>query len=119
MFARTRTLLVTFAVLAASLSASAFGEFRDANAVMKCCAKTHYACAGVGTPENCCRKMHHSSSRVSPSIIQTSSFDHALAVVPPPVSPFFSTVACDPFRPASDWSRPHDPPHLHTFSLLI
>jgi hypothetical protein len=119
MFARSRAILVTLAVLAASLSASAFTEFRDANAAMRCCAKTQYACAGVGTPDDCCRKMHHTSSRVGPSIVRASLVAQDAAFVAPGLTPSFAIVARDQYRVASSAARPHDPPHLHTFSLLI
>jgi hypothetical protein len=119
MLARSRTLLVTLAVLAASLSMSAFAEFGDANAAMHCCAKTQYACAGVGTPDDCCRKMHHRSSRATPSIVRTSPIGHDAAILAPPPVASVSVVVRDQHRAASDWNHPHDPPHLHTFSLLI
>jgi hypothetical protein len=117
MFNRSRAFLVTLAVLFGSVSSSALAEVRDATAMMKCCAKTQYACAGIGTPDDCCRKMHHSSSRVSPSVVRTSIVRHDAATIGPSLAPRFVVVR-EQLRAASE-SRPHDPPHLHTFSLLI
>jgi hypothetical protein len=119
MFGRGKTLLVTLAVLAGSVSTSAFVEFGNANAAMHCCAKTQYACAGVGTPDDCCRKMHHRSSRATPSIVRQSTVGHDAAILAPPLTPFFAVVVRERFQAAFDWNHPHDPPHLHTFSLLI
>jgi hypothetical protein len=110
---------VTLAVLAASVSTSAFAEFREANAALHCCAKTQYACAGVGTPDDCCRKMHHRSSRTTPPVVRTSTVGHDAAILAPPLAPFFAVVVRDHFRATSHSNHPHDPPHLHTFSLLI
>jgi hypothetical protein len=118
MFSRSRAVLLTLAVLAASVSSSALAEFSDANATMKCCAKTQYACAGVGSPDDCCRKMHHRSSGVSPSIVRTSTVGHDAAATAPSQAPRFALVVRHQLPATSD-CRPHDPPHLHTFSLLI
>jgi hypothetical protein len=88
---------------------------------MACCAKTHRECAGVKSPDDCCRGMGHvgagpvSTTPPSGPTLDTPAVHAVLAqaaIADAAIgsSPVFVSVA---------FKRPHDPPHLHTFALLI
>ena len=116
---RAKPLVVTLAVIVASLSTGVLAELRDAAFVMECCATARYECAGIGTPDDCCRRMHHTSGPASPSNIRSSNHAHNLPTVVPATEVVATAAVTDGPLSASDFKRPHDPPHLHTFSLLI
>ena len=87
---------------------------------MACCAKTKGDCAGVKTPDDCCRGMGHVVSGPTGSTPQRqATLDspslHALLVS----TIIDAGVGCTPVVVSVDFKRPHDPPHLHTFALLI
>jgi hypothetical protein len=116
---RAKQLIVVLTVITASLSTGVLSELREAAFVMECCAKAKYECAGVGTPDDCCRRMHHTSDASSPSIIRPSNAAaHDVAIVMPAIE-VIAVIVTDRPVSAPDFKRPHDPPHLHTFSLLI
>ena len=117
---QAKRLIVAVAVIAAGLSTSVLAELRDAIFVMECCTKAKFACARLGTPDDCCRRMHHTSAPASPSIVSQSVGVHDAAIVVPAGAPVSrSAVAGDTPLAVSEFKRPHDPPHLHPFSLLI
>jgi hypothetical protein len=105
-------------VLIAALAISALADLRSSATAMACCARTHNRCAGVRQADDCCKRMGHGTA---------FSVAGTLAAVPASVLP--AAIAVDflhvtlPARhaPAADlaFARPHDPPHLHPFSLLI
>src|SRR5690349_3109225 len=120
MFDRTTRLIVTVALIMAGLSTSVLAELRDATVVMECCTKAKIECAGVGTPDDCCRRMHHTSTPASPSIVSPSVGVHDAAIVVATVTPVsWCALAGNTLPSVSEFKRPHDPPHLHPFSLLI
>jgi hypothetical protein len=120
MFDRTRRLIVTVALIAAGLSTSVLAELRDAIFVMECCTKAKFECAGVGTPDDCCRRMHHTSAPASPSIVSPAVGVYDAAIVMPAVQPVSWCALAGATLPSlSEFKRPHDPPHLHPFSLLV
>jgi hypothetical protein len=105
-------------LLALALSLIASGtELRASAAAMACCKKTHFRCAGVKTADDCCRtiqKAAHHDAATSRRIIDGTAQPAALLCSAPVLHQTIRTIAhVDPF------SRPHDPPHLHTFNLLI
>jgi hypothetical protein len=112
----------TFAVLllAVVLAGSGLDAFRASMKAMACCAKTDYSCAGLSTPDDCCRRMGHTSP-ASPSFVLNARDEAPLATVA--IMPVVSTVLIAP--PARHafvgltFKRPHDPPHLHPVPLLI
>jgi hypothetical protein len=84
-----------------------------------CCAKTDYTCAGMQTPDDCCRSMGHTAG-LAPAATTNAS---APVVVPATAQPLIAAPTatvrvCAPFEELVT-IRPHDPPHLHTFALLI
>jgi len=116
---RLRALVAVAVLLAVSSAANELSDVRSAAAAMACCAKTDYQCAGLRTPDECCKRMHHSPGHVAPStapVERNGSAAPAVAPLPVAYLPFSreSVVATSP-----DFTRPHDPPHLHAFSLLI
>ncbi len=85
---------------------------------MACCAKTDYSCAGLSAPDTCCQRMQHAASHPTPSIAAGQGIDGPPAIVAlPPALVARSTSAWELAR--AEFKRPHDPPHLHTYSLLI
>lgn len=83
---------------------------------MACCAHRQDCGGDVSAPDKCCAHMGHGASAKTGTIVQSS---HLAALVPiafaaaaPLVRPI--TIAHD-----GSLARPHDPPHLHTFALLI
>jgi len=100
------------------------GDLSSARAplvAMACCAKTHGGCAGVKSPDTCCRGMGHvgvtPASTTPPNgptwdapvmraiLAQTATGDSGVGSA--------QVFVCVAFK------RPHDPPHLHAFTLLI
>src|SRR5690349_14542300 len=96
------------------------GSEWDADAQMNCCAMMHHQC-GKGNADDCCNKMRGASPssnvataavvKVSvPAVFVALDVRSAAAVAPPPTN-------------GASWDvtiiRPHDPPHLHPFPLLI
>jgi hypothetical protein len=103
-----------------SLAVGPMAGLRDSAAAMACCAKTDYTCAGMSGPDDCCQHMGHAAHGVTPGTVSSarglfittvaidSSFDASIAAH---VSNLLGAV--------SAFTRPHDPPHLHSYSLLI
>lgn len=89
-----------------------------AAAAMACCAKTDYSCAGFSAPDTCCQRMHHAAAHPTPS---------TAAAAPNPagssaIAAFSAPILVDGVSSAVtrlEFKRLHDPPHLHTFPLLI
>jgi hypothetical protein len=105
--------------VASSVAANAFAELQSAATAMACCANTNYECAGMSGPDDCCQRMRHTAGRTV-----AATFSSARLLVIP------SAIVVDSFvvqhTPASAlqsagpaFKRPHDPPHLHPYSLLI
>jgi hypothetical protein len=88
---------------------------------MACCAKTHGDCAGVRSPDDCCRGMGHvSAGPVSTTAPSGPTFDppFTAAVLAPAATANFE-IGSFPVFLSIAFKRPHDPPHLHAFTLLI
>lgn len=110
-FAIACTLSVLLGWTVGDLAASALSA--DA---MACCARTHHACGGMQAPDDCCKTIRHSTALPS----STAASHHA--VVLPPSSAVLFTAGAVPvrnFAAIATSVRPHDPPHLHAFALLI
>jgi hypothetical protein len=88
--------------------------------VMACCAKKHGDCAGVKTPDDCCRSKGHVATMSAGTLPPTGlSTDTALVLEslsdPTCLAPLaWTNVSGEPA-----FKRPHDPPHLHPVALLI
>ena len=114
MLVLARMLLIVTSVATGSLA-----DLRSSTTAMACCAKTHNQCAGLRAPDVCCKRMGHTTA---------GSRAGTLSAAQPLVLPATGVVASLPanLTPAQGSSnidvglkRPHDPPHLHSFSLLI
>lgn len=87
-----------------------------------CCASTNGSCAQLSTPDECCRTQEQAVSQG----YATVGPDSRVQFVPAPSAGLpaqfqrfdveFPGVA-EATSPA--FKRPHDPPHLHPFPLLI
>jgi hypothetical protein len=86
---------------------------------MACCAKTDYTCARMSGPDDCCQHMGHVVPAAPAGLGATFRLAQpAVAIVAPAViEAALSRV--DSLNVVSAYKRPHDPPHLHTYSLLI
>jgi hypothetical protein len=108
--------LVLLAALGLSIVAGGT-ELRASAAAMACCKKTHFRCAGVKTADDCCRTIqksaHHDSATSRQTIDSTAQPVALFGGVPVFHQTIRTITRVDPF------SRPHDPPHLHSFNLLI
>ena len=117
---RARLWLGALALLvAASVGANAFADLGAAAAAMACCAKTDYACAGMRAPDDCCEQMGHVVARTTTGTLSNTAPLAVPAAVVPPVFIVEPTPASEPLNPEAAFKRPHDPPHLHRYSLLI
>jgi len=116
---RARAWIGSLALLAASsVAATAFADLLSALTAMACCAKTNYQCAGLSRPDDCCQRMGHAAGPT----VGTLSSASPLVVPAAVIIPGFIVAPASLFGPPSTgpaFKRPHDPPHLHPFSLLI
>jgi hypothetical protein len=112
--------MVALAVATAAW-ADCTGEQTNADAQMKCCANGHHQCSKTGSPDDCCKQMRP----VGPSALLATS---AAPLVKVPVVHGIITLLSVPsvnVVPAlmtpvvPEFKRPHDPPHIHPFALLI
>jgi hypothetical protein len=104
--------------VASSVAATAFADLQSALTAMACCAKTNYQCAGLSRADDCCQRMGHTAG---PTVGTLSSASPLLAPAAAIISAFIVELpsAPAPLIPGPAFKRPHDPPHLHPFSLLI
>jgi hypothetical protein len=117
---RARTIIAFAILVAVGFGADEVSGMTSAAAAMACCAKADYSCAGLSAPDTCCQRMHHAASHSTPSTAAaTQGIDGAPAIVAllPPAHMARSASAWALLR--VEFTRPHDPPHLHTHSLLI
>ena len=116
---RARRVLGCLALLVATAVATgAFAELRASATAMACCRKTNYRCAGLSPPDDCCQQMGHVARTPGAATVASAPLLCAL----PLAAPAFSaepTSAFPALRIGFAFKRPHDPPHLHTYSLLI
>jgi hypothetical protein len=112
-----KTIALWTALLAVGSASIDLAELRDGAAAMACCAKTDYSCAGMRAPDDCCRSMGHAAAHQTPATIekhQPLPMVTAMQALGPQVFASIARVA-----PITAFTRPHDPPHLHPFALLI
>jgi hypothetical protein len=117
---RSRRTFSVVLLLAVALAGTGLDGFRASMKAMACCARSHGACAGVDSPDDCCRRMGHTSSS-TPSAVQTTRDE----VAPPALVAIMPAASALTFlsprhsTPEPLFKRPHDPPHLHPIPLLI
>jgi uncharacterized protein YfaQ (DUF2300 family) len=117
---RTTPLFVAALLLLPIVAGSGLMSVVQAALATSCCAATDYTCAGLRAPDDCCKKMGHTAGAATAATIERAA--HAAQAQPvifvasplsAPVPASFDTISA----PAGP--RLHDPPHLHTFALLI
>jgi hypothetical protein len=105
-------------LVASSVATNAFADLRASGTEMACCAKTDYRCAGLSSADDCCQQMGHT---LHGAFAGTLSSAHP--VILPAILSVPASAAClashEPLNREPFFTRPHDPPHLHFFSLLI
>jgi hypothetical protein len=106
--------------LCAAVSVAAWADCagtRTRASAKACCANKHH-CKGSATPDDCCRKMKDGSSPSTTAIVTSQSPAAVPALV---VVVQVRARRGTPARSLSSasFTRPHDPPHLHAFTLLI
>jgi hypothetical protein len=114
MFVLARILLIVTSMATGSLA-----DLRSSTTAMACCAKTHNQCAGLSAPDDCCKRMGHATAG---SLAGTLSAAQPLVLAATGVVawlPANLTAAHGSSNVDFGFKRPHDPPHLHSFSLLI
>jgi hypothetical protein len=88
--------------------------------VMACCAKKRGDCAGVKTPDDCCRSKGHVATVSAGTLPPTSpSTDAPLVLDVLPAATCLAKIAWANVLVDAAFKRPHDPPHLHPVALLI
>jgi hypothetical protein len=111
--------VVLLLVIAATASIDLFAS-RFSLGAMACCAHTHHRCAGLKTADDCCQGMGHGIGATTLTLPAARASDpgSALAILPAiTTSSRIAAIAMPPAAPT--FKRPHDPPHLHSVSLLI
>jgi hypothetical protein len=85
---------------------------------MACCKAGHRTCGQMTSASACCTSRQHTA----PTNVVAKQPDFALAIALPASTPAMFAVVTEPrlnSRLVATLTRLHDPPHLHTFSLLI
>ena len=107
-------------LIVVSMAAGPMADLRASAAAMACCAKTDYSCAGMSGPDDCCQHMGHTAHAVAPGTLSgTSSLVVTVVGIVPRFGIAIRPPMSAPLGTVSPFTRPHDPPHLHPYSLLI
>ena len=116
---RARSLIgVLVLLVASSVATNAFADLRASGTEMACCAKTDYRCAGLSSPDDCCQQMGHTAHGTFAGTL-SSAHPVILAVILSVPASAASIASHESLNREWFFTRPHDPPHLHSFSLLI
>jgi hypothetical protein len=83
---------------------------------MACCAHRQGCRSGVSAPDKCCERMGHAARAKTGTIVQSS---YVVALAPTPLIAPAPIAGPAPSAHRLGFTRPHDPPHLHAFALLI
>jgi hypothetical protein len=83
---------------------------------MACCAHRQDCGGDLRAPDTCCERMGHGAPAKTGTTVQSA---HAVALVPMALAVPAPIVEPAPISHRPDFIRPHDPPHLHPFALLI
>lgn len=89
----------------------------------RCCAATAGTCAQLSAPDECCQTRQQATSQghdaVAPDARVTTHTSQPLAVIALPIAATVAAPAIAAQSSRATFKRPHDPPHLHPFPLLI
>ena len=117
---RLKSFVAVVVVMAVSSASNDFARMMTSAAAMVCCAKADYSCARWQAPDDCCRHMGHAMGPQVPGTAAKTLSPQAptVCVVSVQSEPlgFLTSARISVF---TEFKRPHDPPHLHAFSLLI
>ena len=115
---RRDTVRLAFAALVGlTIMVADVASARASITAMACCAKTKGDCAGVKTPDDCCRGMGHVDAGPTSNTPQRQPTLNAPSLHAV-LSPISDATGSTPVISVA-FKRPHDPPYLHTFDLLI
>jgi hypothetical protein len=87
----------------------------DARA-MACCTHRHDCGGDLRAPDKCCEHMGHAAPAKTGTTVQIGQ---SAVLAPVALLSPIPTVELTPLVDRFGFTRPHDPPHLHTFALLI
>ena len=107
------------AVFALALAANLFAELVSSAQAMACCHHTDYACAGLRSPDDCCRHMGHVTVRAPAGTSVRAAAVTASACTAGPVLAIERPRGFEFADSGASFKRPHDPPHLHGYHPLI
>lgn len=117
------SVLVAFLVLAVATAAWAdcTGERTNAHAQMACCASGHHQCTKTRSADDCCKQMRDTDTSAllattAVPLVKVPVVHGVITVLSVPSANVIVTVT---MPAAHDFKRPHDPPHLHRFALLV
>jgi hypothetical protein len=117
------TALATLLAMAVATAAWAdcTGEQTNAHAQMKCCANGHRQCAKNANPHDCCKQLRDagSSSALATAAVPFVKVPVVHGVVELLTAPSVIAAYALTVTPSPEFKRPHDPPYLHPFALLI
>ena len=85
---------------------------------MACCKAGHRTCGQMTSASDCCK----SRQQTAPTVAVAKQPDMAVSIGLPAAVPTLFAFVLSPSVPLSSAAalkRPHDPPHLHTYTLLI
>jgi hypothetical protein len=102
-----------------SVAASSLADLRSSATANACCVKANYQCAGLSEPDDCCKRMGHTAAAGVAGTLSAAQPLVLPATIVATFLPIDVRAARDSSRPDCAFKRPHDPPHLHPFSLLI
>jgi len=115
----TGTIVAAFLLLPI-VSASGLVSVAQSALATSCCAATDYSCAGLRAPDDCCKKMGHSAGAPAATSVERAAHvtpaESAVVVVQSSAEPALRSFGRIATRAGA---RFHDPPHLHSFPLLI
>jgi hypothetical protein len=115
----SKTVAVWTALLAVGSATLDLSELRDGAAAMACCAKTDYSCSGMQAPDDCCRNMGHAATHQVPATNEKQYPVSTVMAISTHIAPSMVASISRAARVTTPFTRPHDPPHLHPFALLI
>ncbi len=110
--------VLLIAALFAGNTAVCAAAARASRAEMACCKAGHRTCGQMTRASDCCKVGQHEA----PGVALAKQIDAAVSIALPASLPaVFAPLTDNRLHVPVDGTlkRPHDPPHLHTFSLLI
>jgi hypothetical protein len=116
--------IVLAPLLALAVATAAWADCtaeQNPHAQMKCCAAMHHECGKSANPNDCCKQMRGAgaSAAVSTAAVPSIKVPVVHGVIERIAAAAASVIAPSMTPSSLEFTRPHDPPHLHPFALLI